>query len=83
MVGRTGMPGRLRLREGSRNVVVIDDDAMAKSDNGEVAALDNDNGDLDDEDDQQDGGGDGPRAGPCVSDLQAHLHFAIFSLNAA
>ena len=64
MVGRTGMPGRLRLREGSRNVVVIDDDAMAKSDNGEVAALDNDNGDLDDEDDQQDGGGDGPRGLP-------------------
>ena len=61
MVGWTGMPGRLRLREGSRNVVVIDDGAMAKNDNGEVAALDNDNGDLDDEDDQHDGGGDGPR----------------------
>ena len=60
MVGWTGMPGRLRLREGSRNVVIIDDGAMAKNDNGEVAALDNDNGDLDDEDDQHDGGGDGP-----------------------
>ena len=34
---------------------------MAKNDNGEVAALDNHNGDLDDEDDQHDGGGDGPR----------------------
>ena len=60
LVGWTGMPGWLRLREGSRNVVIIDDGAMAKNDNGEVAALDNDNGDLDDEDDQHDGGGDGP-----------------------
>ena len=59
------MPGRLRLREGSRNVVVIDDGAMAKNDNGEVAALDNDNGDLDDEDDQHDGGGDGPSPAVC------------------
>ena len=57
------MPGRLRLREGSRNVVIIDG-AMAKNDNGEVAALDNDNGDLDDEDDQHDGSGDGPRGLP-------------------